>query len=468
MKKSYTKTIPLIAAMAFSLNAYASAARPVSIEDNIKRLNWNGIEVVYIEDSRFPTYDLTIYFADGALSEGKGQAGLSIHSFNLMDSGTDKLSQKEILEELEFLGTDFGADVTHEYTTLNVSGLTKDLKSSMTQICSLMRSATFPEAVIRKELELERTGLQSMVASPQALSERVFREISMSNTPYAYPVAGKMADLKQLNSAALRTHLNYFLDNVKKRIYVTGPKSVLKLEKILENDCKFKGSATDFVRSVEAPKKRLNKTEFVFVPVPDANQVQLRVGRFLNSDETSERSLDALASDFLGGGFTSRLMREVRVKRGLTYSIGSFISTQKQYGRSGISTFTKNQTIDRLIEVIDESVTKISKEGITQEDLARSTDGMIGSYPFKFENNRAFLAQLLLLDHIGRPYSDLFEFKESVAKYDAKDVAKKIENVFSMKSQVILVLGDKSIEPKLRKLTKKYGPLKVVDYKPYL
>lgn len=461
------KPLLLLAAFA-SFQAFSATPKLVSIEDNIKRLNWNGIEVVYIEDNRFPTYDLTIYFADGALSEQKGQAGLSVHSFNLMDSGTDKLSQKEILEELEYLGTDFGADVTHEYTTLKVSGLTKDLKTSMTQICSLMRSATYPEAVIKKELELERTGLQSMVASPQALSERVFREISMSNTPYSYPVAGKLADLKDLNSTALRNQLNYFLDTVKKRIYVTGPKSVLNLEKILAKECQLKGSPTDFVRTVEAPKKRVNKTEFIFVPVPDANQVQLRIGRFLNYDETSERNLDALASDFLGGGFTSRLMREVRVKRGLTYSIGSFISSQKQYGRSGISTFTKNQTIDRLIEVIDEAVTKIGKDGITEADLSRSTDGMIGAYPFKFENNYAFLAQLLLLDHIGRPYSDLFDFKESVSKYSAKDVAEKIEKVFSMKRQVIFVLGDKSIEAKLRKLTKKYGPLKVVDYKPYL
>lgn len=462
------KPILLMAVMAFSLQAMSATPKPPSIEDNIKKLNWNGIDVVYIEDNRFPTYDLTIYFADGALSEKKGQAGLSVHSFNLMDSGTDKLSQKEILEEMEFLGTDFGADVTHEYTTVNVSGLTKDLKTSMTQICSLMRSATFPEAVIKKELELERAGLQSMVASPQALSERVFREISMGGTPYSYPVAGKVADLKALNSTALRNQLNYFLDNVKKRIYVTGPKSVLSLEKILASECQLKGSPSDFVRTVENPKKRNNKTEFIFVPVPDANQVQLRVGRFLNFDETGERNLDALASDFLGGGFTSRLMREVRVKRGLTYSIGSFVSSQKQYGRSGISTFTKNQTIDRLIEVIDEAVTKIGKDGITEDDLARSTDGMIGAYPFKFENNHAFLAQLLLLDHIGRPYSDLFDFKDSVAKYNAKDVAKKIENVFSMKKQTIFVLGDKSIEPKLRKLTKKYGPLKVVDFRPYL
>ena len=113
-------------------------------------------------------------------------------------------------------------------------------------------------------------------------------------------------------------------------------------------------------------------------------------------------------------------------------------------------------------------MTKIEKEGITDTDLEKSTAGMIGSYPFKFESNPAFLGQLLLLDHIGKPYSDLFDFKESVKKYNASDVQKKIGDVFGMEKQTIFVLGDKSIESKLRSLTKKYGPLKIVDYKPYL
>ena len=464
MKKPFL----VLASVLFSINAFSAPVAQPKIEDSIKRLNWNGIEVIYIEDSRFPTYDLTVYFADGALSEKSDEKGLSVHSFNLVDSGTDKLSQAEILDQLEFLGTEFNADVTHEFTTMGVSGLTKDLKTSMTQICSLLRTATFPENIIRKELELERTGLQSLVSSPQALSERVFREISLGNTPYSYPVAGKLKDLKALKSVALRARLDYFLDKVKKRIYITGPKSVLALEKVLVDECKFKGTPQDFVRTVVNPKKRPAKQDFIFVPVPDANQVQLRVGRYLNFDETGEKNLDALATDFLGGGFTSKLMREVRTKRGLTYSIGSFISSQKQYGRAGISTFTKNQTIDKLIQVIDETVTKISQEGITEADLDNSTSGMVGAYPFKFESNPAFLGQLLLLDHIGRPYSDLFEFKESVKKYNAKDVQTKIGNVFGFQKQTIFVLGDKSIEPKLRALTKKYGPLKVVDYKPYL
>ena len=215
-------------------------------------------------------------------------------------------------------------------------------------------------------------------------------------------------------------------------------------------------------------KQKRNKPEIVFVPVPDANQVQVQIGRFLNFDEIGDRRLDTLATEFLGGGFTSRLMREVRVKRGLTYSIGSYISSQKQYGRAGISTFTKNETINKLIEVVNGAVEKIRKEGISKEDLERSRGSIVGAHPFKFESNRAFLSQLLYLDHIERPYAELFDFNQAVMKYSAADASKKIDDVFGIKSQIIFVLGDKSIGNELKKLSSKLGKVKVLDYKSFI
>ena len=80
--------------------SWGAPAQP-GIEDNIKRLNWNGMDVVYIEDNRFPTYDLVFYFADGALSDEPGRKGLTYHAFNLLDSGTAKMSQKDILDQFE-------------------------------------------------------------------------------------------------------------------------------------------------------------------------------------------------------------------------------------------------------------------------------------------------------------------------------------------------------------------------------
>ena len=161
-------------------------------------------------------------------------------------------------------------------------------------------------------------------------------------------------------------------------------------------------------------------------------------------------------------------MREVRVKRGLTYSIGAYVSSQKQYGRSGIATFTKNQTVNKLVEVINDSVEKIKKDGITSEDLERSRGAILGSHPFKFENNRAFLAQLLYLDHIERPYAELFDFNSAVMKYTASDVARKIDEVYGMRFQTIFILGDKSIEGELKKLSPKLGKIRILDFKTFI
>ena len=194
----------------------------------------------------------------------------------------------------------------------------------------------------------------------------------------------------------------------------------------------------------------------------------MKIGRFLNFDEIGDRRLDTLATEFLGGGFTSRLMREVRVKRGLTYSINSYISSQKQYGRAGIATFTKNSTVNKLVEVINEAVMKIKKEGISDEDLDRSRGSIVGAHPFKFESNRAFLSELLYLDHIERPYAELFDFNKAVMKYNSKDVAHKIDEVFGMDAQTIFILGDKSIEKDLKKLNPKLGKLKILDFKSFI
>jgi zinc protease len=458
------KNILLVATLLFSMNSFAKT----KVEDSIKRLNWNGVDVVYIEDNRFPTYDLLIYFADGALSDESNHMGSTKHAFNLLDAGTAKLSQKEILDQLEFYGTEFGVDVTHEFSTLSLSGLSKDLTTSVSQTCDLLREASFPAPIIKQDLDKERSELLSLVSNPQGLADRVFREISLNNTPYSYPVSGKLRNLDFYTPEILRAKVDYFLNKVKKRIFLTGPKSILSVEKILTEKCKLKGSPADFVRSISYKKQIRKKPEIVFIPVPDANQVQVQIGRFLNYDEIGDRRIDTLATEFLGGGFTSRLMREVRVKRGLTYSIGSYISSQKQYGRAGISTFTKNETINKLIEVISDSVEKIKKEGITKEELEKSRGSIVGAHPFKFESNRAFLSQLLYLDHIGRPYAELFEFDQAVMKYTASDVSKKIEEVFGMNSQVIFVLGDKSIEKSLRNLSPKHGKMKVLDYKIFI
>ena len=76
-----------------------------NISDRITKLDWDGIEVVWLEDNRFPTYDVIFYFADGALSDGNYLKGETSSMFSMLGNGTRRFSQKDLSDHLEYFDT---------------------------------------------------------------------------------------------------------------------------------------------------------------------------------------------------------------------------------------------------------------------------------------------------------------------------------------------------------------------------
>jgi zinc protease len=440
---------------------FASIEKKLDIK--IKKLDWNGVEVIFLEDNTFPTYDIAFYFADGALSDGKNK-GTTQSMLSLIDSGTRRFNQKEISDNLEFYGTSYGAHVTHEYSSFEISGLSKDIIPTMKQICHLFNDATFPRKEVEKYKVRKRNSLNNLVNSHGALIQRTFRELSLTGSPYSYPVGGKLKDLKKITSKRLQDKKDYFNSTVKKRIYITGPNNVLSIRNIIVEECGWSGEKAKFVRSVTYPKISREKTDIFLITVPKANQAQVMMGRLLNHDEITRPELLSFSSGFLGGGFTSLLMRAVRTNGGLTYSISAFAGGQKDYGRSGVATFTKNESLEKLIETINNTIESVRLNKFPEESLERARGHLKGSYLFGFERSDAFLSQLMMLDHEGKSYQELYEFPQKLQAIKKDEVINSIVNLYSWDKQVLVVLGNKN----LKKSLKKFGKVKEVSYKTFL
>ncbi|EQC46185.1 pitrilysin family protein [Bacteriovorax sp. Seq25_V] len=428
------------------------------IQDQIHKYKWDNIDVTLLKDDRFPTYDITFYFADGALSDGT-KKGLTSLMFNLMDAGTNRFSKQEIVDNLEYYGVSTSARVVHEYSTFSISGLTKDLVPTIKKVCHLFNDSTFPEAEINKAKKSILTGMKNVTNNHGALAGLAFREISLAGTPFVYPVEGKMKTISKLHRNDFRNKLTYFNKEVKKKIYITGPETTLNIKNIILNECGWNNEAK-FVREVnyESPKK---KGTIHLVTVPKANQAQVVFGKFLGRGEFEEFEKLSVSSDLLGGGFTSLLMNELRVKRGLTYTVSAFAGGQKDYGRSLIRTFTKEETATELIKVVNDLLTNLD---ITDAEVTRVKNSMKGAYPFQFESSSRFLSEILFLDHLGSGYNRLFNFNKNIDPISAQDVKDTISKVFPVGEMDILVLGEK----KLLKDLKKLGTVKVHDYKDFL
>ena len=458
------RSTQVVAALFFILFSNSLLAKE-AYSSNVKILDWNGLEVVWLEENKFPTYNLSVYFADGALSDHPSRTGETALMFKYLDLGTTLRTHREITDGLEFYGVDYESAVTHEYSSFNVSGLMKDIIPTVKLICHMMKDATFPKKQLNREKRRNRSMLLGLVDNKRALASKVFRELSLKGSAYSSPKDGRLRDRKRITPKVLKNKKDYFFQKVKKRIYLSGPKEILNLKDIFLNGCGWNVKEANYARTIKKEKfKKAKGPDIFLVTVPNANQAQIQIGRYLGYDEIQESELMTLTSSLLGGGFTSILMREIRVKRGLTYGVSAYASEQKEYGRVGIVSFTKNKTVNELITVVKQSLENVSKSKFDNESLERVKGYLTGSYPFRFESSEDYLHQLIHLDHIGKSYEALYNFPEKIKTFTKKDIERMNRNLFSWKKQTIVVLGNK----KLKKQLKKLGTVKVLNYKKFL
>jgi zinc protease len=425
----------------------------------VERLDWDGLEVIYIADDRLPTYSLAVYFADGALADTKGREGETSAALNLLNSGTRRFDNSTIAENLEFFGASTSAMITHEFATFTVSGLVKDIVPTMKLVCHLFEDSIYPKPIIDRELNRAIEGLSTMVSQHGALAARAHRELSLKGTPYSLPSDGKIASLKRLTPVHLKDRLTYLNTKVKKRIYLTGPKQVLSVQRIVAEECGWSNQSDLFVRRMN-PSLQEKKTSPIFhlVPVKEANQAQVRMGSYLTRDQITRRDVMTTLSHFLGSGFTSLLLNELRVKRGLTYSAGALASGQRDYGRTLISTSTANDNLGTLLSVIKETLERLQSQQVEENSFLLARQGLAGSYPFKFESSRNYLMEVLIMDHDERDLSELYSFQRKIEKVDLADVSELSKSLFDWNQMTFLIVGDKGLEETL----KQFGTVVIV------
>jgi zinc protease len=430
---------------------------------SVKRMNWKigkeELDVVWIEDNKFPKFTASIFFQDGSISDPI--SGITQTVFDQLSAGTSKENQREISEFFDFYGANLRHSVTHEYSIFTVQALTKDIKPVLGKVCELFKDAQFPQNELNSHISRSKSQLKNLVTSHSALADRVFRRITLKDTPYASPVEGTLEGLNQITQIKLKTRLEY-LNKTKKVLYLAGPSDVYEIEDVLSKNCSW--SNANKADSYEI-KKPLPESAIYLVEVPSANQAQIRVGRYLTSNEfIGKFDHFSFMSSFLGGGFTSKLVQELRVKRGLTYSAGAYVSMQRDNGRVGIVTFSKNETAAETISLIRDVLSDVASGKFEEKEFTHQKNHVVGGFAFGFEETSAFLGQIMLYDHQKRDLSQLVNFPQVISNMTMSELGRVDMEAFPWEKLSIVVVGDKSLVKSLSRIR----PVRLVKYEDYL
>lgn len=427
---------------------------------SVQKFDWNGVEVVWLEENRFPTYNVMVYYGEGALGDTAGNDGLVSMMFGMLNNGTPKYSQAQLSEKFDFFGTSLSSSVTHEYSSLAYSGLSQDIVPVTEMVCHVLNEASFPEKELISVKKRAIGSLNNLVANHGALANLIFRNITFGDTPFSTNPNGTIKSINQMTQKSLISTRDFFNQKVYKKIFISGPKEVLKIKDIIVNNCKWGNQSKLFQRTKNPPKEfygfeltKKNKIPLYFAAVNGANQAQIRLGNALPINYFVGNNLDLsqLSSAILGGSFTSLLMQELRVKRGLTYGAFSAASPQSLYGRSVISTSTKNETILEALYTIRDTLELLTGGKLSQERVDGTKMYLKGKHLFQFESQESFLSNLVMFDHLGRKYSELYDFPANIEKFTLKQVIEISRKIFSWDKQIIFVLGDKNLKDKISK-----------------
>lgn len=441
------------------LSLLSTSAFSASFLDSVEREKWGDLDVVYIEDSKFPRFNAAIYFQDGSINDP--YSGLTQGAFDQLASGTSKQSQKELAEFFDFYGVNIKHSVTHEYSVYSVQGLTKDLVPVMGKVCEIFNDAQYPQKELTSYVSRAKSHLKNLVTSHAALADRIFRQLSLTGTPYAVPGEGTIASYDKHTPGGLKERLKE-LNNAKKVLYLTGPEEVSKIKDVIAKNCNWHSKT---VLKRQDLKKPAPQSAIYLVPVPGANQAQIRIGRYVTNEEIQGKydNYNFLAG-FLGGGFTSKLVQELRVKRGLTYSAGAYVSMQRDYGRAGIMTFSKTESAAEAISIVRDVFAEVTAQKFTPEEFKHQQGHQIGGFAFGFEETNAFLSQIMLYDHQGRKLEELVKFPSVIANLTPEALSQANLEAFPWDRLTIVVIGDKSLEKSLSRIR----PVRILNYQDFL
>jgi len=395
-----------------------------------------GLTAWFVQDKTVPV--LSLQFSVDILNDGKGVGNLMS---TLLDEGAGKRNSEEFQNEMDahVISIGFAADHDnfngHLKTTMHDLDLATELFSD-----ALNRPHFAPDAIARmKQAILSNMRFQQM--DPDYLAGRNLHETIFENDAYAYPVEGAPETVKSITAEELKKYRGEVLGcSADFHIAVVGDAAPEKVAAMLD---KIFGDARQCTKDAEPVKLNglAHRGEDIRVNWAGAQSSILMAQRGIarqDKDWWAARILDFA----LGAGqFSSRLMEEVRVKRGLTYGVSSGISTYDRAPLWIIQAGVDPSKADEAVSLIKKTWQEVAENGLTADEITEARNYLIGSLPLALTSTDRIASILLQLQEDELPKNMLDTRASEINAVTPEDIKRVAANYLNAKELTTIIVG---------------------------
>ena len=382
----------------------------------------SGAQVYFVENHDLPMLDVAVDFPAGSGFDQAEKSGLAALTQSLLALGSEGMGEDEIARRLADIGAQMGGNFDGDRSGISLRTLSSktEREQALAIIANVLQHPLFPEAVLTREKARLLAALKEAETKPESIAAKAFSKAIFGEHPYGLPASGEIASVEKLQRSDLQMFYSTHYGAQTAVVALMGDVSRAEAEVIAQNLTAQlpSGGASGKI----APVPMLSAASTLRVPHP-ATQSHILIG----APGVARNDPDYFAlyvGNYIlgGGGFVSRLMHEVREKRGLAYSVYSYFIPMQQPGAFQIGLQTRKDQADEALQLVNKILRDFIAQGVSEKELHAAQQNIINGFPLRIDSNRKILDYLSAIGFYHLPLTYLDEFPGKVSKVTVADI----------------------------------------------
>jgi zinc protease len=399
----------------------------------------NGLRVIVIERPGLPLLAAEFLVRSGAEVDPPELAGVASMTGELLIKGTEKMSAPEIASAIESLGGAIDSSAHWDASRASVIVMTDKAEAALGILADVVRHPTFKQEEIDRLKNQRLDGLRVAMQQPGSVAQYVTSRVVFGSGEYGHAVAGTMESVQAIKRDDILNLYKTYYRPENAALVLVGNITLAQGSKFAAqffNDWKADPSVP---RPAASPADPAWKAANVVIDMPEAGQAAVVVARPAIKRNSPDYYAAQVANAALGSGFASRLNREIRIKRGLSYGARSALDARRTVGMFFASAQTKNESAAEVAGLLKSELKRLRTEPVQGDELKSRQAVLTGGYARALETNAGFAGRVMSIAAQDLPLETLNKFIPSINAVNPKDVSDFAAKYFETPPSLVIV-----------------------------
>lgn len=380
----------------------------------------SGARVYFVEDHDLPMLDVAVDFPAGSGFDVAGKVGVASLAYGMLDLGAQDLSEDDIARKLADIGAQMAGQFDDDRAGLRLRTLSNaaERDAALDILARCLQQPLFPEPVLAREKARLIAALKEAETQPESIADKAFDKAVFGVHPYGWHP--EVADVEKIQRTELESFYRAHYSAKHAVVALMGDLTRAQAEAIAQRLTASlpTGDADAHIAPVMI---RIQPSE-QRIPHP-ASQSHILIGT-PGVARNDEDYFPLYVGNYIlgGGGFVSRLMNEVREKRGMAYSVYSYFIPMQQPGAFQIGLQTKKEQADESLRLVRQTLRTFVDKGVTEKELRAAKQNIIGGFPLRIDSNKKIIDYLSVIGFYELPLTYLDDFTTRVDKVTTRQI----------------------------------------------